>query len=210
MENSERSFSLIMTMMVMLIMTVMGLSYLVVSDTENQISVADRDARQVLYVALSGAKIAESWFDVPRAPDHPRYREMSRRIQAKLKELIPFGYFQDPARYADLEAAGALLLYAAIEPWSPAVMVAMRTEYPARWSRTSVPAHRNSISSGCAINANTVGMATGYHVTNSPSPAKACWQQVGTADSRRWTPILIGSIGVNRRFLPDTKTQRIS
>lgn len=63
--DSERGSALIMTLMVMVILTVIGLSYLVLSDTENQIAVADRDGRQVLYVAMSGAKLAESWFNIP-------------------------------------------------------------------------------------------------------------------------------------------------
>lgn len=69
--REERGSALITSMMVMVVMTVIGLSFVMVSDTENQISVADRDSRQVLYVALSGAKIAESWFNVPDSAFNP-------------------------------------------------------------------------------------------------------------------------------------------
>jgi hypothetical protein len=57
--------------MVMVIMTVLGLSFLMVSDTENKISVNDRDGRQVLYIAMAGAKLVESWFNVPDPTYNP-------------------------------------------------------------------------------------------------------------------------------------------
>lgn len=69
--RDERGSALITSMMVMVVMTVIGLSFVMISDTENQIAVADRDSRQVLYVALSGAKIAESWFNVPDSAYNP-------------------------------------------------------------------------------------------------------------------------------------------
>jgi len=63
--REERGSALVLTLMVMVILSVLGLSFLMLSDTENQIAVADRDGRQVLYVAMSGAQIVESWFNVP-------------------------------------------------------------------------------------------------------------------------------------------------
>jgi hypothetical protein len=51
---------------------------------------------------------------------------MSRRLQRKLKELIPFCYFQNPAKYKDLEPAFALLVYAAIPPSTSVSLVAGR------------------------------------------------------------------------------------
>lgn len=67
----ERGSALLTSMMVMVVMTVIGLSFVMVSDTENQIAVADRDARQVLYVAMSGAKLAQNWFNVPDPAYNP-------------------------------------------------------------------------------------------------------------------------------------------
>ncbi len=67
----ERGSALLTSMMVMVVMTVVGLSFMMVSDTENRISVADRDSRQVLYMALAGTKIAESWFNVPDGAYNP-------------------------------------------------------------------------------------------------------------------------------------------
>ena len=69
--RGERGSALITTLMVMVIMTVMGLSFLVLSDTENQIAVSDRDGRQVLYMATSGATLVQSWFDIPDPAYNP-------------------------------------------------------------------------------------------------------------------------------------------
>ena len=63
--REERGSALVLTLMVMVILSVLGISFLMLADTENQIAIADRDGRQVLYVAMSGAKIVESWFNVP-------------------------------------------------------------------------------------------------------------------------------------------------
>ena len=59
--------------------------------------------------------IASAWMNAPEKT--PRnYALMSIRIQEALKELIPFYYFQDPRKYADLDAAAPLLVYSAIPP----------------------------------------------------------------------------------------------
>jgi hypothetical protein len=42
--------------------------------------------------------------------------EMSRRLQTKLKELIPFYYFSDVTKFRTLGSAAPLLVYAAIPP----------------------------------------------------------------------------------------------
>lgn len=70
-DRSERGSALVLTLMVLVIMTVFGLSFLMISDTENQIAINERDARQVVYVAAAGAKIVESWFNVPDPAFNP-------------------------------------------------------------------------------------------------------------------------------------------
>lgn len=69
--RAERGSALVLTMFVMVVLSALGLSFLVVSDTENQVAVNDRDARQVLYVAQAGAKLVEGWFNVPDAAYNP-------------------------------------------------------------------------------------------------------------------------------------------
>lgn len=62
------------------------------------------------------ANVAGSWLKAPREERSPLYMEMSRGLQAKLKQLIPFYYFADPHKYHDLVPAAVLLVYAAIRP----------------------------------------------------------------------------------------------
>jgi hypothetical protein len=73
------------------------------------------DTLIALDVSLGGA-IASVWASLPREEKAPPYMEMSRRLQAKLKELIPFFYFQNPEKYRDLIPAAALLAYSSIPP----------------------------------------------------------------------------------------------
>ena len=68
-----------------------------------------------LEVSLPGQVMAY-WKQAPREDLAPAYLNMSRHLQRKLKELIPFCHFQDPSKYKDLESAFALLVYAAIPP----------------------------------------------------------------------------------------------
>ena len=70
-DRRERGSALVLTLMVMVIMTFFGISFLMISETENQISVADRDARQVLYMATAGSKLVESWFNIPDSAYNP-------------------------------------------------------------------------------------------------------------------------------------------
>ncbi|MBI1790990.1 MAG: hypothetical protein HYR60_25960, partial [Acidobacteria bacterium] len=62
------------------------------------------------------AEVAAGWLQAPEDKKSPRYMDMSRRIQAKLKQLIPFYYFDDAAKYRDLGAAAPLLVYSSIPP----------------------------------------------------------------------------------------------
>jgi len=47
-------------------------------------------------------------------------KEISKSLQAALKTLIPFSYFQDPDRLQQDAAAAALLVWASIPPCSSA------------------------------------------------------------------------------------------
>jgi|GEM_PF-906579 len=62
--------------------------------------------------------VTAAWLNASDDETSPRYLDMSRRLQAKLKQLIPFIYFQNPEKYDDKSAATAasLLVYSAIPP----------------------------------------------------------------------------------------------
>ncbi len=60
------------------------------------------------------ASVAGAWLDAPAEETAPSYMEMSRRIQRKLKELIPFYYLADIANLRRHESVAPLLVYASI------------------------------------------------------------------------------------------------
>lgn len=64
-----------------------------------------------------------AWTKAPVDRKNPVYMKLSLALQAKLKELVTFYYFSDAARYEDLEAAAAAIVYSCI-PISTTVRMA--------------------------------------------------------------------------------------
>lgn len=62
------------------------------------------------------SEIASAWLKAPTDKKAIQYMNMSRRLQAKLKELIPFYYFQNAENYNNNIPAWTLLAYASIPP----------------------------------------------------------------------------------------------
>ncbi len=60
------------------------------------------------------ASVAGAWLEAPAEETAPSYMEMSRRIQRKLKALIPFYYLADVANLRRHEFVAPLLVYASI------------------------------------------------------------------------------------------------
>jgi hypothetical protein len=58
--------------------------------------------------------IASSWLGAPADAKAPAYMNLSRRLQRKLRQLIPFFYFQDVRKYKNLDSAAVLLVYSSI------------------------------------------------------------------------------------------------
>jgi len=69
-------------------------------------------------------EVVASWLSAPgdnkSDPVYQEYMEMSRKLQAKLKELIPFYFFADPGNFKNRAPAQTLLAWAAIPPSSSA------------------------------------------------------------------------------------------
>jgi hypothetical protein len=61
-----------------------------------------------------GPRVTEAWQKAPTNDTSPRYLDMSRRLQAKLKQLVPMIYFQNPDKFKTRPSASALLVYSAI------------------------------------------------------------------------------------------------
>jgi hypothetical protein len=61
----ERGSAMLISLMVMVILTLLGIAYLLMAETENMIAVNERNAGQVLYMAENGARAAVEWFNNP-------------------------------------------------------------------------------------------------------------------------------------------------
>src|SRR5262245_18485122 len=77
--RSENGSALLITMMVMVIVTLLGLSYLFLADTENLIAQNQRDSDQLLFVAETGGKMVKAMFDrppygLPSDPNNVKYK----------------------------------------------------------------------------------------------------------------------------------------
>jgi hypothetical protein len=57
-----------------------------------------------------------AWNRAPKDRSDPVYMRLSRALQVKLKELVTFYYFSDPARYRDLASAAAPIVYSCLPP----------------------------------------------------------------------------------------------
>lgn len=67
----ERGSALLVTLMISTILTLLGLGFLALSTQEGQITQNERNAKQALYMAQVGAKVAMEWFQTPTPNDPP-------------------------------------------------------------------------------------------------------------------------------------------
>jgi hypothetical protein len=64
-----------------------------------------------------GSGVTAAWMKATTDKHSPRYLDMSRRLQRKLKQLIPFIYLQNPERFKDEpHVVAGVLTYSAIPP----------------------------------------------------------------------------------------------
>ncbi len=63
--RSERGSALIVSILVMVILTLLGISFLMMADTENQIAQNEIRSAQALQAAESGVRMVKRWFDQP-------------------------------------------------------------------------------------------------------------------------------------------------
>ena len=61
----ERGSALLISLMVMVILTLLGIAYILMAETENQIAVNQKNATQALYVGESAARAVVEWFNNP-------------------------------------------------------------------------------------------------------------------------------------------------
>ena len=63
--DGDRGSAMLIAMMIVVILTLVGISFMILSDTENKIAINERDFEQVLYIGHGAAKIVENWFNMP-------------------------------------------------------------------------------------------------------------------------------------------------
>jgi len=99
-----------------------------------------------MQIALPGSVLA-SWFR-RRTADQAKSdsNEVSRRLQARVKELLPFYFFQDLARLQPNPTAAALLVWAAIQPSTSVTLddgrLAFNTDEDVFWNFPDVELRR--------------------------------------------------------------------
>jgi hypothetical protein len=58
----------------------------------------------------------KAWTKAPASRKDPVYKVLSKALQKRLKELVTFYAFSDPARYADLVAAAPAIVFSCLRP----------------------------------------------------------------------------------------------
>ena len=63
--RGERGSALVIAVLVSVILALLGISFLLMGETENRIAQNEKRAAQALYVAEAGGRVVKSWFDHP-------------------------------------------------------------------------------------------------------------------------------------------------
>ncbi|HEU5179347.1 MAG TPA: hypothetical protein VFW45_01025 [Candidatus Polarisedimenticolia bacterium] len=81
--SSERGSALLISVLVMVILTLLGISYLMLAQTESQIAENELNAQQALFVAEAGARTVMNWFNDPTGTGYkvPTVAQMNRGIR---------------------------------------------------------------------------------------------------------------------------------
>ncbi len=78
----ERGSAIVLALLVAVILTLLGISFLWMAETEVRIAENEKLAAQALYVAEGGARVVKSWFDKPSVALHvPEMAEVDRTLR---------------------------------------------------------------------------------------------------------------------------------
>ena len=79
----ERGSALLISVLVMVILTLLGISYLMLAQTESQIAENQLNAQQALFVSESGARMVMNWFNDPTGTGYkvPTATQVNRAIR---------------------------------------------------------------------------------------------------------------------------------
>lgn len=87
--EKERGSALIVSMMIMVILTMLGVTFAVLAAQEERISVNARDHEQTLYVAEAALEVARTWFNDPDPGTNP-FKPTSGQMNYSLRKGMVF------------------------------------------------------------------------------------------------------------------------
>jgi hypothetical protein len=61
--EAQKGFAMVLTLLITVIMTLLGVSFVLMAETENRIAENERLSSQVMFFAESGVRVVESWFN---------------------------------------------------------------------------------------------------------------------------------------------------
>ena len=89
--SGERGSALVIAVLVSAILALLGISFLMMGETENRIARNEKLSAQALYVAESGARAVKRWFDEPGTAMHfPALSEVDRTERRMVDESDPY------------------------------------------------------------------------------------------------------------------------
>src|SRR5262245_12190325 len=79
-KRTERGSALVLALLIMVIMTLLGLAFVLVGDTEARIARNQRDVAQAQFIAEGGVRIVRAWFEDPTVTGYllPTVSQMDR------------------------------------------------------------------------------------------------------------------------------------
>ena len=108
MMNNERGSALIITILVMVVLTLLGISFLLMANTENQIAKNELHSAQALQAAESGVRMVKRWFDKPFSSLNVSNPTFGGEIELSMRLIDVDG---DPATPPVLQDGGAYPQY---------------------------------------------------------------------------------------------------
>lgn len=89
--HPERGSALVIALLVTFILSLLGVSFLLMGQTESRIASNERNALQAFYLAEAGSSLVQSWFDRPGSALHFPAPEVVQRSQREvLDETDPY------------------------------------------------------------------------------------------------------------------------
>lgn len=110
----ERGSALVIAVLVTVILTLLGVSFLLMGETENKIAENEKLSAQALYFAEAGTRQVKRWFDRPRGTtgyNWNLHNPPMNVLQRDLRMLDPDGPGPTAPQLTDGDAAGALPQY---------------------------------------------------------------------------------------------------